>query len=304
MAGKLEIRRKIRSIKSTRQITRAMELVAASKMKRAIANTTALRPFATHALSLLLLLSETEITEERASRVVEGEASQKALVILITSDRGLCGGFNTLLFKHLLEAEKREIALNPDRTFDYIALGKKGQDFLSRTGRTIVGSYPGLTNNARFDEVLPIAKTAINGFHEGQYDRVILSYQLFKSALVQKPIFTQLLPFSKRIFEETLAEQWEGIDKELDTKTEFVFEPSKEFILKNLLPRLTEMQIYQAVLEATASEHSSRMVAMKNATNNASDLIDTLTLIYNQARQAGITQEIAEISAGRIALGF
>ena len=300
MASSREIRRKIKSIRSTRQITRAMELVSAAKMKKAVHSATTMRTYASTALMLLTQLSER--VQDFTHPLLAQRPVKKVLAVVFTSDRGLCGGFNTNLFKKVLEFEKSAKANGA--TVDYIAIGKKGQDFLARSGRNIMLSYGALTNHPKLADTLSVGKYVMDLFQDGTYDQIELLYQNFISPLVQKPTAYQLLPFSKEAV-MTLAEDLglkhlKNIGKE--DPTDYLFEPSPAAILGNLLPQLTQMQIFQAALETTASEHSARMVAMQSATNNANDFINDLTFSMNQVRQATITREISEISAGKIAL--
>lgn len=333
MPSSREIRRKIKSIRSTRQITRAMELVSAAKMKKAVNSATSMRTYASMALMLLTQLSE-RVSHDAHPLLVKRPV-KKILVLAFSSDRGLCGGFNTTLFKKLLEYERqlrRESGrlvegvdggsgagegktidgASDDLQIDYLAIGKRAQDFLARTGRRIVLAYPAMSNHPKLVDTLSLGKFVLSSYEDSSYDEIVLLYQHFFSPLLQKPTAYQLLPFSRKVLEETIANlnlfknmKSEGCDgdKNADFDTpDYLFEPSPQAILGSLLPQLTQMQIYQATLETAASEHSARMLAMRNATNNASDFINDLTLHLNQVRQAAITREIAEISAGKIAL--
>jgi F-type H+-transporting ATPase subunit gamma len=305
MAGSREIRRKIKATKATKQITRAMELVSAAKMKRAVNHALGMRSYASTALLILTHLADK--THADAHPLLAVREVTRVLVVVSSSDRGLCGSFNALLFKKVLEYErelKREMG---DVVVEYIAVGKRAQDFLSRSGRTIIAACSGMTNRPSLESALPVAKIILDAYLEKRYDRVALLYQHFLSALVQKPTVFQLLPFSREILsimggELGLFKHFKfGHEKEA---TEYLFEPSADIILEQLLPQLTRMQVYQSILETAASEHSARMVAMRSATDNATEMIGDLTLHLNQVRQAGITREIAEISAGKIALGL
>jgi F-type H+-transporting ATPase subunit gamma len=193
---------------------------------------------------------------------------------------------------------------------DFIAVGKKGQQFLVRTKQNMIAAFPALSNHPTFKDVLPITRLGADGFLNGTYDHVVLLYADFVSALVQEPKVRALLPFSKTELKEMLASlalarrsknQQSGTDNQQSVR-EYLFEPSQEEVLRTILPQLTEVQVYQAVLEAAASEHSARMVAMRNATDNATDILDDLTLTYNQTRQANITAELSELSASKAAL--
>lgn len=311
--GTREIRRKIKSIKNTKQITKAMELVAASKMRRAVSHTLALRPYARLAQALLQNLSERTRSFTKEEKIhplhpllVRREV-KKVLVTVISSDRGLCGGFNTQLFRKLTEYINSEKKKKNPPEISFLAIGKKAQDFLRRTGSKIIAAYPAMSNHSSLHDTYPVSRMVLQDYMNGTYDKIMLIYTDFISAISQKPTLRRLLPLSRYALEEMI----EGIEthgyradslSEKAAALEYLFEPSPQEVLDMLLPRLTEMQIYQAILEATASEHSARMFAMRNATDNASEFIADLTLTYNQMRQASITAELAEISAGRAAL--
>lgn len=313
--GSREIRRKVKSIKATKQITRAMELVSASKMKRAVHHALAMRSYASTALVILTHLAHK--TDSALHPLLAVRAPHRYLAIVYSSDRGLCGGFNSLLFRRVLEHEREVKRLTPHATIDYIAVGKRAQEFLARSGKTVVAAFSQMTSRPSLELSAPLAKIILDAYRaggagaagdvNGGYDRVVLLYQHFISALTQKPTAFQLLPFSREVLEEMGAEL--NLFKHLthgvmNDGTEYLFEPSPDAILERLLPQLTDMQVFQALLETTASEHSARMLAMRNATDSAGEIIDDLTLHLNQIRQAGITREIAEISAGKVALGL
>ena len=309
--GTREIRRKIKSIKNTRQITKAMELVAASKMRKAVANAVSLRAYARLASALLTNLAEKTSAgaQTLAHPLLARRQVKKVLTIVLSTDKGLCGGLNTQLFRKLAEyikAEKNK--KNPPELF-FVAVGKKAQDFLRRSGQRVVAAHAAMSNHPAMNDTYAISRMVLEDYASGAYDKVMLVYTDFISAINQKPTVRRLLPLSRFALEEML----EGLETkshhqadstvEAVAATEYIFEPSPKIVLEMLLPRLTEMQIYQSILEAAASEHSARMFAMRNATDNASEFIDDLTLAYNQMRQASITAELAEISAGRAALG-
>jgi F-type H+-transporting ATPase subunit gamma len=202
-------------------------------------------------------------------------------------------------------------SLGTVETVDFIAVGKKGQQFLHRTGENVVAAFPALSNHPQFRDILPVSRMAIDAFRAGTYDHVVLIYMDFVSALLQEPTVKVLLPFSPSDLKEMVGgllqrksvSREEEIAKNLELpKSEYLFEPSPSAVLDTILPQLTEMQIYQGVLESAASEHSARMVAMRSATDNATDIIADLTLTYNQTRQASITAELAELSASKAAL--
>lgn len=283
MASPRLLRRRIKSITNTKKITKAMELVAASKMRRAVAGALASRAYADAAWRMVNNVASS--TEHDKHPLLRRESlSGKTLLVVYTSDRGLCGGFNAQLLKVVsgfLKTKKSD-------SVDVIAVGKKGVMALSRFGVRITHSFTDLTNNPRFSDLRSIAHLVIAGFQEGQYDDVHMAYTDFESAMTQHPVIRQLFPFAVQDMSESISSH--------------TFEPSAEVILEEMLPRLVEMQLYQALLESAASEHSARMMAMRSASDSARDMIDAFTLAYNQARQAGITREIAEISGGKAAL--
>lgn len=310
--GTRDIRRKIKSIKNTRQITKAMEMVAASKMRRAVANTLAMRPYARLAQALLRNLSEKTASNEKKEAsfhpLLEKREVKNVLVIVMATDRGLCGGLNTQLFRKLSEYLKAEKKKSKSPKMSFIAIGKKAQNFLRRANLPVIAAYPAMSNHPLLKDTYPISRMVLQDYSTGIYDKVTVIYTDFLSVISQKPNVRRLLPLSKYALEE-MVEGLESVSHQTDSQAdraaeaEYKFEPSPQEVLSVLLPRLTEMQIYQAVLEAAASEHSARMFAMRNATDSANELIGDLTLAYNQIRQASITAELAEISAGRAALG-
>lgn len=279
-----------------------MELVAASKMRKAVANTIALRAYAYLARLLLLRLSE-KTDPKLHPLLAQRDEIKNIVVILFSTDRGLCGGLNAQLFRSLAESLKKEKAKYPSAKFSFITVGKKGADFLRRVGETITASYPAFSN-VLLKDIFPISRMVLHDFEAGNIDRVMLVYTDFISAVSQKPRVRRLLPISRQALEEMIIglERGAQVTFEQGKILEYLFEPSPSRVLSLLLPRLTEMQIYQAALEAAASEHSARMFAMRNATDSATELIDDFTLTYNSLRQASITAELAEISAGRAAL--
>lgn len=305
--GTREIRRKIKSIKSTYQITKAMELVAASKMRKAVSSTLSIRPYALLARALLTNLSDK--TSEALHPLLAKRDVKRTLIIVVSTDKGLCGGLNAQLFRKLSEYIKAEGAKAQPPALSFIAVGKKAQDFLRRSGKNVIAAYSALSNHPTLKDTYAISRMVLQDYTNGLYDKVMLVYTDFISAIQQKATVRRLLPFSKYALEEMV----EGLETkshftadaqaEAAAFTEYLFEPSPDYVLEMLLPRLTELQIYQAVLEAAASEHSSRMFAMRNASDSAEEFIADLTLAYNQIRQASITAELAEISSGRAVLG-
>jgi F-type H+-transporting ATPase subunit gamma len=272
------IRRRIKSVGNTRKITKAMELVSAAKMRRAVAQATAARRFAELGTALMSRLATSGATT--AHPLYAQNASEKALCVVITSDRGLCGAYNASLIRAV------ESAMSGDTEF--ITVGKFGDQYLRRAGKTVIASFTGLTAAPRASSMRPIITLASGEFLSGTYGRVYIASTQFRSALRQVPEVRQLLP---------LTPPTSGAAAE-----DAIFEPDPSVVLEYALPRFIEAAVYQAVLEAAASEHSARMLSMRNASDAAADMIDDLTFTLNQARQSAITSEIAEISAGRAAL--
>lgn len=301
MPSTRDIKRRIRSIKNTEQITRAMEMVAAAKMRRAQEAALKTRAYAKKALEIL------EDVSVKAARRMHPllrreEKIKKILILLITSDRGLCGGLNANVIKMALDYIEKE---RKGREIDFVCLGKKGRDYMQRLGQNIVAEFINIKDKFTLLDVTPMAQIPLDDFSAKKYDKVILIYPDFISTLKQVPKVKQLLPFQREEMIR-LSELGKNVPEKIEEKKrkeyEYLFEPSPEKVLATLLPRLCEMQIYQALCEAKASEHSARMIAMKNASENAEEIIQDLTMSYNQARQAAITKELTEISAGGAAL--
>jgi F-type H+-transporting ATPase subunit gamma len=304
-----DIRRKMKAIKSTRQVTKAMELVAASKMRRAVANAQRLKRYAALAFALLEELAQ---VQPEAHPYLREKPPERILAILFSPDRGLCGSLVSQLLRLAGKYVEGLRTIPSFRSIDFVAIGKKGQQFLGRTGQNVVAAFPAFSHYPTFRDSLPIARLATQSFLEGTYDHVVLLYPDFISTLVQEPTPKVLLPFSKSdlkaMIESLLprrhtSRQKPETGKPVKPVREYLFEPSEDAVLSTILPQLTELQVYQAILEAVASEHSARMLAMRNATDNATDLLDDLTLTYNQTRQANITAELSELSAAAAALG-
>lgn len=313
MASSLrDLRRKIKAIKSTRQVTKAMELVSASKMRRAVQNAQTLR---TYALGAWKILQKVAKASSSPHPFLEQRPIKRVLAIVFSSDRGLSGSLNSQLFRSLSQYVQGVKGMGRDATLDFVAIGRKAQQFLSRTGANIVAAFPAMSNHPSFRDVLPVARMAMDGFRGETYDHVVLVYSDFVSPLVQDPTIKLLLPFSETELRTMLANLFHDrhsskVDEALEqvdersggAKSQYLFEPSETEVLDRILPQLSEIQIYQAALEAAASEHSARMVAMRNASDNASEILGDLNLTYNQTRQANITAELAELSASKAAL--
>jgi len=259
-----------------------MEMVAASKMRRAQQSTLASRPYADKSWEMLTFLASQPGRSKLLHPLLEERAAIKSiLVILMTSDRGLCGAYNVNIVR-----TATEFAVKQDKPVRFVAIGRRGSSFAARYGKEIVAEFTGLSERPSIVDVGPISKIAIEEFVTGRADQVYLAYTQFVNTLNQRPITRLLLPIHPAV------ERGEGAG------AVYLYEPDPETILASVLPRFTEMQIYQALLESVASEQSARMVAMRNATENAHELIGDLTLAMNKARQASITKEILEIAGG------
>jgi len=282
MATLRQIRRRIRSIENPAKITKAMELVAASKMRRAQARALAGRPYAEKMRSVLASLAETlPLQEPEAIHPLMRQRQVQSIdIILITPDRGLCGGLPTGLNRQTASfIVERQL---PARL---ICIGRKGRDFFHRTGMEVVAEFVGLGDYPSYEDVRPAARVVMDDYVHGLADEVYLSYALFVSTMVQRPQIFKLLPVEPPAEAATWA-------------VDYIYEPSREEIMAELLPRYVERQLYEAVLEAVASEQSARMVAMRSATDNANEMIRELTLSYNKARQESITRELLEVTSG------
>lgn len=284
MASTRDIRRRIKSVKNTRQITKAMELVAASKMKKAQQAALAGRPYAQLMADMLAALS-TRVSETQHPLLLRREVKVRG-ILLVTTDKGLCGPLNANLFKLVTEVR------TPAK---YVAIGRKGAQFLARTKRDIVADFT-VSDRAQFSEVKPPVEFMVKLFLEGTIDTLEVIYPRYKNTLVQEAVVRPVLPLSNVKDFVTHLRSESGTDRFTDDR-DMLFEPSADAVLAALLPFYVNRYIHQLVLSAKASEQSARMVAMKTAKDNATKLLGDLTLEYNKARQAGITQEILEIAA-------
>lgn len=286
------IRDRIRSVGSTAKVTRAMELVAASKMRRAQDNALRARPYAQQMIAVLSRLAAgTGEGSEHSHPLLESRPVKSVLYVHITADRGLAGGLNgnmnragaALLLQYQPDVER--VAVLP--------VGRKGRDFFRRAGMDLVADFSELGDFPNFEDVRPIARIIMEDFLSGKVDKVIIGYQRFVNAAVQRPTTIQILPIEPPASDE-------GAD--VASNVEFIIEPSPAALLNALLPRFVEMQVYAAILEARASEQSARMVAMRQATDAANEMASDLTLAYNKARQESITAELLDLVGGVAAL--
>lgn len=281
MATLKDIKKRIGSLKNTGQITKAMKMVSAAKLRRAQEAITSARPYAEKMQEVLSSLASG--ADATANPLLEVRESKKAGVILFTSGRGLCGGFNSNLIK---EAEKFIAAELPGKEVIMSFYGKKGQEYFKRRGVDAVGSYKLEAGQESYDIATDISADLIKAYEEGEIDEVYLVYGKFQSAMTQIPSVERLLP----IVPEESTDMAEAVD--------FLFEPDADAILADLLPKYVTSQVYKSVLETAASEHGARMAAMDSASKNASEMIDKLTVQYNRARQATITTELMDIING------
>jgi F-type H+-transporting ATPase subunit gamma len=279
MASQREIRRRIGAVRNIKQITRAFQFVAASKLRRAQESTLASRPYREKLDEVLADLAAV-LGGEDHPLLGEREGGSR-LIVLITTDRGLAGPLNT----NTIRFAAREITEHPG-DLSVVSVGRKGRDAMRRARVPIAAHFDGFGDRPSFASVLPLARLVTDDFVAGTYSRVDIIYSRFISTLTQRPVLEQLLPVAP-------AEDTVGIPGR-----QFIFEPGPGIFLQALLPRYVATRLYQAVLEAKASEESSRMVAMKSATENAEELIEDLTLSYNKVRQANITREMIEIASG------
>jgi F-type H+-transporting ATPase subunit gamma len=294
MANLKEVRNRISSVSSTQQITKAMKMVSAAKLKRATNAIVALRPYATKLKELLGNLSAS--LEDGSSPFLQDREPVRVLVVVVTSNRGLAGAFNANAIKtaNNLIAEKYSKQLAAGNV-SIVAIGKKSQEFYERRKYNVIGNNNDVYLDLNFINVSKITESIMDGFLKGQYDRVELVYNQFRNAAMQILTSEQLLPVPKTV---ATANK----DAKPANTIDYILEPSQQEIVEQLIPKNIKIQVYKAVLDSYASEHGARMTAMDKATENAGDLLKALKLAYNQARQAAITTELTEIVSGAAAL--
>jgi len=290
MANTQDIRRRIKSIRNIGQLTKAMQMVAASKMRRAQQQALAGRPYAT--LMNRVLVSLQKRTDPRLHPLLRIRDVRKELVLIISTDKGLAGALNTNLFREVANFDQSKTA--------FVVTGKKARQFIARTKREMLADFE-LKDAPSFVETKAIAKFCTEKFLSHEVDKVSVLYTHFINTVNQKPVIQTLLPISA--FDLPKGEKAEGAAADVDPMLGYVFEPNAERVLDAVLPYYIQYQVYQMILDARASEHSARMVAMKNATDNATQFIKDLTLEYNKMRQASITTELLEIATAQMALG-
>jgi len=287
MAGSREIKNKIKSVQNTRKITKAMEMVAASKMRKAQERTRAARPYAEKIRNVAAHLSHAN-PEYRHPYLITRDSVKRVGIIVVTADKGLCGGLNTNVLRMALQKMRAWEA--EGESFEVCCIGNKGLGFMQRLGANVVSQVVGLGDKPHMERLIGALKYMLDGYVEDRFDRLEIFYTKFLNTMKQEPVMEQLLPLTG----EKLGAP-EG-------SWDYIYEPDAKSVLDQTLTRYIEALIYQAVTENMASEQSARMVAMKAASDNAGNVIDELTLIYNKTRQASITKELSEIVAGAAAV--
>lgn len=287
MANLKEIRVRITSVNSTKQITSAMKMVSAAKLRRAQDNILQLRPYAT---KLHEILSNVSMNVDASDDNIYAHKRDvhKVLIVLITSNRGLCGGFNSNVIKKGLQLAN-EVYIPKGIDVSYMAVGKKSRDFIKARGLKLVNSNVTIFDDVSFSNVSSIAEEIMRYFIDGSFDKIEFIYNQFKNAAVQNLLVEQFLPIEVQ-------------ESDSKYKVDYIFEPNEDYIVKELIPKSLKIQFYKALLDSIASEHGARMTAMHKATENATDLVRDLKLHYNKARQAAITKEILEVVSGAEAL--
>ncbi len=288
MAAGKEIRGKIKSVENTKKITKAMEMVAASKMRKAQERMRASRPYGEKVRSIAAHLAEAH-PEYTHPFLVKSDGSKTVGLIVVTTDKGLCGGLNTNVLRQVTN-RMREIEAS-GRKIVSVAIGNKGFGFLNRIGANVMAHAVHLGDTPHLEKLIGPVKVMLDAYQEGKIDEVLLCYTKFLNTMKQEPVVEQLLPLSASQMTASPDHNWD-----------YLYEPDAQTVIDDLLVRYTEALIYQAVAENMASEQSARMVAMKSATDNAGNLINELKLVYNKTRQAAITKELSEIVAGAAAV--
>jgi F-type H+-transporting ATPase subunit gamma len=294
MPSLIDLRRRIRAVKNTQQITKAMKMVAASKLRRAQERMMSARPYANEMQRVLGSLAarvDPSVHPLLAQREIT--PASKTLIVLVTADKGLCGSFNT----NIIKAAGTFIVDSP-QACTLGLVGRKGRDYFARRGFDVLFEQVGIFQSLKFDSARTVAQTAIDTFISGRVDRVILAYNEFKSVISQKVVIDQLLPIARADVEGTSGTS--GTSGTLGA--DYIYEPSPESIFNELLPRYVEVQVYRALLESNAAFFAAQMTAMDTATKNSAEMISSLTLYMNKVRQAAITREIIEVVSGAEAL--
>ena len=295
MASLKEIRTRISSVKTTRQVTSAMKMVSAAKLKKAQDAILQIRPYADKLHEILSSLSAS-LENSEDSVFTQDRNPDKVLLVLISSNRGLCGAFNSSIAKMAMDVAinkyEKQLKLG---NLEFLVIGKQGEKYLKSNKLTVAGQVNELFDNLTFETVSDVAENVMDDFVNKKYDRVELIYNQFKNAAVQIASHEQFLPVE-------IKEEEQPVKKKSLVNYNFIYEPSKEYIVQELIPRSLKIQFYKALLDSNAAEHGARMTAMHKATDNATELIKDLTLTFNKARQAAITNEILEVTNGAEAL--
>jgi len=295
MATVQDLKRRIRSIRNTRKITKAMELVASARLRRAQARIEAMRPYADRMMELMVGTARAS-TSLQGLTLLQRRDVQSAAIVVLTGDRGLAGAFNAQVLRHAFALERRLRAEGVE--VRWLVAGKKGRSSLTFRGYDLEASWSGFSDRPAYADAQAVAHRAAELYENGEVDRVVLVYNQFVSALVQRVVEQDVLPIPEQLLERGREDERE----QAALLGDFIYEPEPEEILQRLLPVYVETELYRALLESAASEQGARMTAMRNASGNAGDLISNLTLDMNRARQAEITQEILEVVAGADAL--
>ena len=287
MPSLIDLRRRIRAVKNTQQITKAMKMVAASKLRRAQERIVSARPYALQMQRVLSrVASRVDPSTHPLLALREQRPASKTLIVVVTADKGLCGSFNTNIIKAaggFIRASQQVCTLG--------LVGRKGRDFFGRRGFEVLYEQIGIFQKLRYQDAQAIAQTAIEAFISERVDRVVLVYNEFKSVMSQRVVVDELLPIARA-----------DVGGPTGPEVDYLYEPAPQEIFNQLLPRFIEVQVYRALLESSAAEHAARMTAMDTATNNSADMISSLTLYMNKVRQAAITREIIEVVSGAQAL--
>lgn len=292
MANLKEVKGRIQSVTSTQQITKAMKMVAAAKLRRAQDRITQMRPYSQKLSAIIQNVSAGVDSDEIDNPYAEVKEVSKVLLIVVTSDRGLCGGFNSSIFKHTKSVIAKQYAdVEASGNLTLMPIGKKGYDHFKKRGYNIIDDYAGLFSNLDFGHVMDAAEMAMDAFLAGEYGRVEIIYNEFKNVATQVTHNELFLPI-----------QTESADDVKEEPGDYIYEPSQEFIFSEIIPKSLKIQFYKTLLESNASEQGARMTAMDQATDNAGELLKELKLTYNRTRQAAITKEILEIVGGAEAL--
>ena len=295
MPGSKEIRTKIKSVQNTRKITKAMEMVAASKMRRAQERMRMARPYGEKIRNVAAHISHAN-PEYRHPFLIERDSVKRVGIIVVTADKGLCGGLNTNVLR--LALTKIREWQGEGEEIEACAIGNKGLGFLQRLGANVVSQVTGLGDRPHMEKLIGAVKIMLDGYTNDRFDRLMIFYTRFVNTMKQEPVMEQLLPLSA----EHIRISPESGDATPTGTWDYLYEPDAAVVLNQVLTRYTEALIYQAVAENMASEQSARMVAMKSASDNAGNVIDELTLVYNKSRQASITKELSEIVGGAAAV--